>query len=110
MVIAAWRSAWNDIQKLMPGTLDPKGGIYDMVTSRARGSIGHISEMSGMKGLIINTAGRTLKFPIIPSYKEGLSPLEYFITTHGSRKGMADTALNTSKAGYLPKACRCLKI
>ena len=103
MIIAAWRSAWNEIQKLMPGTLDPAGGVYDMVTSRARGSIGNISQMAGMKGLIINTAGKTLEFPIIPSYKEGLSPLEYFVTTHGSRKGMADTALNTSKAGYLTR-------
>ncbi len=103
MIITAWRAAWNEIQKLIPGTLDPRGGIYDMVTSRARGSIGNISQMSGMKGLIINTAGKTLEFPIIPSFKEGLSPLEYFVTTHGSRKGMADTALNTSKAGYLTR-------
>ena len=103
MIITAWRAAWNEIQKLIPGTLDPKGGIYDIVTSRARGSIGNISQMSGMKGLIINTAGKTLEFPIIPSYKEGLSPLEYFVTTHGSRKGLADTALNTSKAGYLTR-------
>ncbi len=103
MIVGTWRAAWNDIQKLIPGTLDPKGGIYDMVTSRARGSIGNISQMSGMKGLIINTSGRTLEFPIIPSYKEGLSPLEYFVTTHGSRKGLADTALNTSKAGYLTR-------
>ena len=103
MIVATWRSAWNEIQKLMPGTLDPRGGVYDMVTSRARGAIGHISQMAGMKGLIINTAGKTLEFPIIPSYKEGLSPLEYFVTTHGSRKGMADTALNTSKAGYLTR-------
>ncbi len=103
MIIAAWRAAWNEVQKLMPGTLDPKGGVYDMVTSRARGSIGNISQMSGMVGLIINTAGNTLEFPIIPSYKEGLSPLEYFVTTHGSRKGLADTALNTSKAGYLTR-------
>lgn len=103
MIISAWRSSWNEVQKLMPGTLDTKGGIYDMVTSRARGSIGNISQMSGMVGLIINTAGKTLEFPIIPSYKEGLSPLEYFVTTHGSRKGLADTALNTSKAGYLTR-------
>ena len=103
MTIAAWRAAWNEIQKLIPGTLDPRGGVYDMVTSRARGSIGNISQMSGMIGLIINTAGNTLEFPIIPSYKEGLSPLEYFVTTHGSRKGLADTALNTSKAGYLTR-------
>ncbi len=103
MIITAWRAAWNEIQKLMPATLDPKGGVYDMVTSRARGSIGNISQMSGMVGLIINTAGNTLEFPIIPSYKEGLSPLEYFVITHGSRKGLADTALNTSKAGYLTR-------
>jgi len=56
-----------------------------------------------MKGLIVNTAGRTIDFPIIPSSKEGLSPVEYFVTTHGSRKGLADTALNTAKAGYLTR-------
>ncbi|MDO8493572.1 MAG: DNA-directed RNA polymerase subunit beta' [bacterium] len=103
MIIASWRSSWNEVQKLMPGTLDSRGGVFDMVTSRARGSIGNISQMAGMVGLIINTAGNTLEFPIIPSYKEGLSPLEYFVTTHGSRKGLADTALNTSKAGYLTR-------
>ena len=54
-----------------------------------------------MKGLIVNPAGNMIDFPIIPSYKEGLSPLEYFITTHGSRRSLADTALNTAKAGYL---------
>ena len=59
--------------------------------------------MAGMKGMIQNTTGRTIDFPIIPSYKEGLSPIEYFITTHGSRKGLADTALNTARAGYLTR-------
>jgi DNA-directed RNA polymerase subunit beta' len=59
--------------------------------------------MSGMKGLIQNNQGRVIDFPIIPSYKEGLSPLEYFITTHGARKGLSDTALNTAKAGYLTR-------
>jgi DNA-directed RNA polymerase subunit beta' len=59
--------------------------------------------MVGMKGIIVNPAGREIDFPVIPSYKEGLSPLEYFITTHGSRKGLADTALNTAKAGYLTR-------
>jgi DNA-directed RNA polymerase subunit beta' len=63
----------------------------------------NLTQMAGMKGLIVNTAGETLDFPIIPSYKEGLSPIEYFITTHGSRKGLADTALNTAKAGYLTR-------
>ncbi|MBI5140545.1 MAG: DNA-directed RNA polymerase subunit beta' [Candidatus Vogelbacteria bacterium] len=103
MTVGIWRTAWNDIQKLVPEALDPKGSIYDMAMSRARGTIAQISQMSGMKGLIINSAGRTLDFPVIPSYKEGLSPLEYFTTTHGARKGLADTALNTSKAGYLTR-------
>jgi DNA-directed RNA polymerase subunit beta' len=56
-----------------------------------------------MKGLIQNTAGDIIEFPVVPSYIEGLSPLEYFITTHGSRKGLADTALNTARAGYLTR-------
>jgi DNA-directed RNA polymerase subunit beta' len=65
--------------------------------------MGSLVQMCGMKGLIVNTSGATLDFPIVPSYIEGLSPLEYFITTHGSRKGAADTALNTAKAGYLTR-------
>jgi DNA-directed RNA polymerase subunit beta' len=59
--------------------------------------------MAGMKGLIVNTAGETIDFPITSSYKEGLTPIEYFITTHGARKGLSDTALNTAKAGYLTR-------
>ncbi|MFA5987639.1 MAG: DNA-directed RNA polymerase subunit beta', partial [Candidatus Paceibacterota bacterium] len=101
MAVSTWRAAWEDIEKAVPATLDPKGSVLLMFSSRARGTLSHISQMCGMKGLIINTAGRTLVFPIIPSYKEGLSPIEYFVTTHGARKGTADTALNTAKAGYL---------
>jgi DNA-directed RNA polymerase subunit beta' len=59
--------------------------------------------MAGMKGLIVNTKGETIDFPIVSSYKEGLTPIEYFITTHGARKGLSDTALNTAKAGYLTR-------
>ncbi len=103
MTVSIWRSAWEEIQKLIPSTLKPNGSISFMLSSMARGSVGNINQMAGMKGLIINTAGRTLDFPIIPSYKEGLSPLEYFVTTHGARKGLADTALNTAKAGYLTR-------
>jgi DNA-directed RNA polymerase subunit beta' len=65
--------------------------------------MGQIAQMAGMKGLIINTRGETLEFPILSSMKEGMSPIEYFITTHGSRKGLADTALQTAKAGYLTR-------
>ncbi len=102
-VIEIWEHAKKEIEKLIPDTLDPRGSTYDLVFSGARGSMGSLVQMCGMKGLIVNTSGETLDFPIIPSYIEGLSPLEYFITTHGSRKGLADTALNTAKAGYLTR-------
>ena len=101
--IEIWQGARGEIEKVMPGTLDPRGSVYDMVKSGARGSISQIVNMAGMKGLIINTSGRSIDFPIIPSNKEGFSPIEYFVTTHGSRKGLADTALNTAKAGYLTR-------
>jgi len=102
-VIEIWEAAKKDIEKIIPETLDVTGSTYDLITSGARGNMGSLVQMCGMKGLIVNTSGATLDFPIIPSYIEGLSPLEYFITTHGSRKGAADTALNTAKAGYLTR-------
>ncbi len=102
-VIEIWEHAKKEIEKIIPETLDIKGSTYDLITSGARGNMGSLVQMCGMKGLIVNTSGATLDFPIIPSYIEGLSPLEYFITTHGSRKGAADTALNTAKAGYLTR-------
>lgn len=102
-IISIWDKAKNEIEKILPNTLEKHGSVYDMITSGARGSIGNVTQMVGMKGLIQNTTGRTIDFPILPSYKEGLSPIEYFITTHGSRKGLADTALNTARAGYLTR-------
>jgi len=101
--IEIWQGAKDEIEKVIPATLEEHGSVSDMMNSGARGSISQIVQMSGMKGLIVNTAGRTIDFPIIPSSKEGLSPVEYFVTTHGSRKGLADTALNTAKAGYLTR-------
>jgi len=101
--ISVWQELRVEIEKLVPETLEKDGSVNDMITSGARGSLSQIVQMSGMKGLIVNTAGETLDFPIIPSNKEGLSPLEYFVTTHGSRKGLADTALNTARAGYLTR-------
>ncbi|MAZ40725.1 DNA-directed RNA polymerase subunit beta' [bacterium] len=103
MVIAAWQDAKNQIEEAIPGKLNKNGSVYDLLTSKARSSISQLSQMSGMKGLIADVKSRTIDFPIIPSYKEGLSPLEYFITTHGARKGLADTALNTARAGYLTR-------
>ncbi len=101
--IEVWQGVRGEIEKLMPGTLDKNGSVEDMLKSGARGSYSQITQMGGMMGLIVNTAGRIIDFPIIPSSKEGLSPVEYFVTTHGSRKGLADTALNTAKAGYLTR-------
>ena len=101
--VEIWQETRAKIEKLMPDTLEKNGSLDDMLTSGARGSMNAIVQMGGMKGLIINTAGRTIDFPIIPSNIEGLSPIEYFITTHGSRKGLVDTALNTAKAGYLTR-------
>jgi DNA-directed RNA polymerase subunit beta' len=101
--IQLWTNVRNKIKKVLLDNLDPEGSVAFMITSGARGSGDQVSQMGGMKGLIINPAGRLIDFPIIPSYKEGLSPLEYFITTHGSRKTLSDTALNTAKAGYLTR-------
>ncbi|HWC57985.1 MAG TPA: DNA-directed RNA polymerase subunit beta' [Candidatus Paceibacterota bacterium] len=102
-VLTIWNKAKAEIEKTLPTTIKMHSSVYDMITSGARGTISNVTQMAGMKGLIQNTTGRTIDFPIVPSYKEGLSPLEYFITTHGSRKGLADTALNTARAGYLTR-------
>jgi DNA-directed RNA polymerase subunit beta' len=79
------------------------GSVADMITSGARGSMGNLTQMAGMKGLIQNTAGETIEVPIISSMAEGLNPIEYFMSTHGARKGLTDTALGTAKAGYLTR-------
>jgi len=101
--IEIWHSAKSEVEKLIPESLDKNGSVFDMVYSGARGSFSQITQMAGMKGLIQNTAGETIEFPILSCMKEGLTPIEYFITTHGSRKGLTDTALNTAKAGYLTR-------
>lgn len=101
--VEIWQSVKQEIEALIPGTLGIKDSVYDMTYSRARGSLGNLNQMAGMKGIIQNVSGEALEFPIISCYKEGLTPLEYFITTHGSRKGLTDTALNTAKAGYLTR-------
>lgn len=101
--IEIWHKAKGDVEKLIPQALDKKGSVYDMVTSGARGSLAQITQMAGMKGLISSTSGETIEHPILSCSKEGLTPIEYFITTHGSRKGLSDTALNTAKAGYLTR-------
>ncbi|MFA6404765.1 MAG: DNA-directed RNA polymerase subunit beta' [Candidatus Paceibacterota bacterium] len=101
--IETWQKVKGEVEKAIPPSLDKNGSVYDMVTSGARGSLSQITQMAGMKGLIASVSGETIEFPIISCAKEGLTPIEYFITTHGSRKGLTDTALNTAKAGYLTR-------
>ncbi|MEK7200948.1 MAG: DNA-directed RNA polymerase subunit beta', partial [Patescibacteria group bacterium] len=101
--IEIWTATKDEVEKSMQESMDKTGSVYDLVKSGARGSMGQLTQMAGMKGLIVNTAGETIDFPVISSNKEGLTPIEYFITTHGARKGLTDTALNTAKAGYLTR-------
>ncbi len=101
--VEIWQGVKGEVEKLIPATLGLKDSVYDMTYSEARGSFGNLNQMAGMKGIIVDVSGETLEFPILSCYKEGLTPLEYFITTHGSRKGLTDTALNTAKAGYLTR-------
>ncbi|MGB4076476.1 MAG: DNA-directed RNA polymerase subunit beta' [Minisyncoccia bacterium] len=103
MVIEIWHGTKTEVEKLVEDALDPKGSVHDMVRSGARGSIGNLTQMAGMKGLIQNTAGETIEVPIISSMTEGLNPVEYFMSTHGARKGLTDTALGTARAGYLTR-------
>lgn len=102
-IIETWTYVKKELEKVLPDTLDKKGSTYDLFTSKARGNMTSLSQMAGMKGLIQNNQGMTLEFPILSSYNEGFSPIEYFISTHGARKGASDTALNTAKAGYLTR-------
>ena len=102
-VIEVWTKAKSEIEKLVPKTLPEMGPIFSMVDSGARGSWAQPVQMAGMKGLVINPAGQIIELPIKSSFKEGFDVLEYFISTHGARKGTADTALRTSTAGYLTR-------
>jgi DNA-directed RNA polymerase subunit beta' len=103
MIIEIWHRTKSKLEEVIPEQMDPNGSAHDLWKSGARGSMRQIAQMIGMKGLIVNTRGETLEFPVISSMKEGMSPIEYFMTTHGSRKGLADTALQTAKAGYLTR-------
>jgi DNA-directed RNA polymerase subunit beta' len=104
-VIETWQDMKEKIEKLVIKTLPKDGPVVSIVGSGARGSWGQPVQMAGMKGLVTNPAGRIIELPIRHSFKEGLDILEYFISTHGARKGAADTALRTSAGGYLT---RCL--
>ncbi len=98
-----WFQAKEEVDEMIEGVMDKNSSIYDMTFSGSRGSKGNLSTMVGMKGIVANVLNEAIEQPVKSSIKEGLDPIEYFITTHGSRKGLADTALNTAKAGYLTR-------
>ncbi|MDP1884168.1 MAG: DNA-directed RNA polymerase subunit beta', partial [Candidatus Moranbacteria bacterium] len=102
-VIEIWNNAKNKITDAVRAGFDKEGPVYSMVYSKARGSESVVVQMSGMKGLMAGPTGETIELPIKSCFKEGLNVLEYFISTHGARKGMADTALRTATAGYLTR-------
>jgi DNA-directed RNA polymerase subunit beta' len=101
--VEIWYGIKDEVEKLIPDTLGENDSVRDMWLSGARGSLSQITQMVGMKGLINNTVGEVIEIPILSSNKEGLNPIEYFIATHGARKGLSDTALNTAEAGYLTR-------
>ncbi len=102
-VVGVWMETTDKIANAISENLDRYGGIYMMATSGAKGNITQIRQMAGIRGLMTNPSGRIIDFPIKSSFREGLSVLEYFMSTHGARKGLADTALRTSESGYLTR-------
>jgi len=101
--IELWTEIREKIAEVIPNTLSPENPVYSIFDSGARGSWAQPIQMMGMKGLVQGASGDTIELPVRSSYKEGLGVLEYFISTHGARKGSTDTALKTATAGYLTR-------
>jgi len=102
-VIEIWNGVKEKISQKTSEVLDKNSSVFSIFDSKARGSLGQLTQMTGMKGLVVNPLGEIIELPIKSSYKEGFNILEYFISTHGGRKGLADTALKTASAGYLTR-------
>ena len=102
-VLKTWEKATNDVTEALQKGLDKYNPIYMMADSGARGSMSQIRQLAGMRGLIANTSGTVIEIPIRANYREGLNILEYFISSRGARKGLADTALRTADSGYLTR-------
>ena len=102
-VVSIWKQATDDVTKELQGTLDEFNPILMMANSGARGSIDQIKQLAGMRGLMTDPNGKTIEIPVKSCFREGLSVLEYFISSHGGRKGLADTALKTADSGYLTR-------
>ena len=102
-IIKVWEKATNDVTEAMKDNFDDLNPIYMMAQSGARGNMNQLRQIAGMRGLMANTSGKTVEIPIKSCFREGLDVLEYFISSHGARKGLADTALRTADSGYLTR-------
>ena len=102
-VLEVWNKATDEVSDALTKNLDQYNPIFMMADSGARGSINQIRQLAGMRGLIANTSGETIEIPIRANYREGLNIMEYFISSRGARKGLADTALRTADSGYLTR-------
>ena len=102
-VINIWEKATNDVSKAMEENFDDLNPIYMMVKSGARGNMNQLRQIAGMRGLMASTTGKAVEIPIKSCFREGLDALEYFISSHGARKGLSDTALRTADSGYLTR-------
>ena len=101
--IAIWQATTDKVSKALADNLPKDNEIFMMADSGARGSMNQIKQLAGMRGLLANTAGKTIEMPIRANYREGLNILEYFVSARGARKGLADTALRTADSGYLTR-------
>ena len=102
-VIKIWEDATDKVTDAMKDNFDTLNPVYMMSESGARGNLNQLRQIAGMRGLMASTTGKTVEIPITSSFREGLDPLEYFISAHGARKGLADTALRTADSGYLTR-------
>jgi len=102
-IIRVWSDVKEQIQKMSKDSLDKEGAVFSMIDSGARGSVGQLTNVVGMKGLVSSPSGEIIELPIKSGLREGLDVLEYFIASHGVRKGLTDTALRTANAGYLTR-------
>ena len=102
-VVNIWEKATNDVSKAMEENFDDLNPIYMMVKSGARGNMNQLRQIAGMRGLMASTTGKAVEIPIKSCFREGLDALEYFISSHGARKGLSDTALRTADSGYLTR-------
>ncbi|MBT9258954.1 MAG: DNA-directed RNA polymerase subunit beta' [Clostridiales bacterium] len=102
-VVDIWSRARDELQERLMKALDKMNPVYMMATSGARGNVTQIVQLAGMRGLMVDPSGQTIEVPVKASFREGLTVLEYFTSTHGARKGLADTALRTADSGYLTR-------